>query len=65
MATYQGQSIPWRGVKISPNWIRSRAVDLAIPAKVANQAQLKTLQQLQSYAAGRVRPVTLRIIPIP
>jgi hypothetical protein len=62
VASYQGQPRPWGGIQIAPTEITGRAVDLAIPACGATQAQLDTLAALQQYAA-RVG-VTLKIVPV-
>lgn len=63
MATYQGQSSPWGGVRILPFQVTATAVDLAIPATGASPAQLAALLQLQQYAESV--GVILNIIPMP
>jgi RHS repeat-associated protein len=62
MATYQGQSPSWGGVRILPSQITATAVDLAIPATGASPAQLAALQKLQEYAQSV--GVNLNIIPV-
>ena len=63
MASYQGQQVPWGGVKLYAHPITGRAVDLAIPASGATPVQLAALQVLQQYA--RSVGVTLNIIRVP
>ncbi len=66
MSRYQGQPTLWGGVRILPNQITGRAVDLAIPASGVTQAQLAALQALQQTASKLGNTgVTLNIIPIP
>lgn len=52
----------WAGVTISQSSIVGRALELAIPAGAASQAQLAALQALVGYGQGV--GVTVTIIPL-
>lgn len=61
LANWQGQPTFWGGVRIFPNQITARVLELAIPTN-ATQAQLSALQQIQQNALNV--GVNVQIIPI-
>jgi RHS repeat-associated protein len=63
VANYGGQQPGWAGLEIRLTAIRSRVLDLAIPASGATPDQMSKLQSLQQYA--QTVNVTLNIHLIP
>jgi filamentous hemagglutinin len=54
----------WAGVKISPNQISGRGLDVVVPhAGSATQQQI--INDIIKYGASRPNPVTVRVIPYP
>ncbi len=61
LANWQGQTSSWAGVRILPNQVTSKVLELAIPPN-ASQAQLNALRQLQQYASNV--NVTFVFVPV-
>jgi RHS repeat-associated protein len=61
VAGFNGRT--WAGVQITSGQITGRALEIAVPAGAATQAQQSVIQQIIQYGASR--GVTVTVLPIP